>query len=568
MKLENMRIGARLGAGFGIVLLLLAAAIGLGLRNMDTIEEALLDVTQKHNVKLAAAESMSKAQMSAILATANVVLLTDEGEMAAEDRKVLAARADYDAASKSLHEMVVLPEGLAILARIDAAAAATRPLTDKTRRLGLQNRLPEATAALVKEVGPASARWQSAIREMIVHQEANTKRADEVAAEAYASARFALATLGALAVALGGLVAWLATRSITGPLRMAVGVAQRVAAGDLRSEIHTSAKDETGDLLRALAAMSASLRDIVGKVRAGTETIATASTQIASGNLDLSSRTEQQAGSLEETASSMEELAATVKNNADNARQADALAASASEVAVKGGAVVAQVVDTMASIHVSSSKIVDIIAVIDGIAFQTNILALNAAVEAARAGEQGRGFAVVASEVRNLAQRSAGAAKEIKLLIDDSVAKVAQGSALVGSAGTTMEEVVASVRRVTDIMGEISAAGKEQELGIGQVNQAIIEMDGATQQNAALVEQAAAAAQSLQDQAAELSAIVGVFQLAEQGHIEKASQVRAPARAAPVPKARTIRPALAKPKLPLTSVAASKDLSAEHWEEF
>ena len=565
MKIANMRIGARLGLGFGIVLLLMVASIGFGLRSMDLIEDRLLDVTHNHNVKLAAVESMSKAQLSVSLAAANVILLTDPAEMAAEDRRLMAARGEYDAASRRLRELVTLSEGKAILGRIDAAAAATRPLTDKARTLGMDNELTEATAVMMKQVAPASARWQAALREMIAHQQANIKSADEAAAVAYDNTRAMLVALGVVAVALGGLIAWLATRSITKPIQRAVRIAQTVASGDLRSEIESDAKDETGDLLRALAAMNASLRDIVGRVRLGAETIATGSMQIASGNLDLSSRTEQQAGSLEETASSMEELAATVKNNADNARQADSLASSASEVAVKGGAVVAQVVETMGSIHESSRKIVDIIAVIDGIAFQTNILALNAAVEAARAGEQGRGFAVVAAEVRNLAQRSAGAAKEIELLIDDSVAKVAAGSALVGSAGETMGEVVASVRRVTDIMGEISAAGKEQELGIGQINQAIIEMDSVTQQNAALVEEASAAAESLQDQAAALALTVGVFKLAD-GDVGEARGRNAPQTRREPAKQAANRPFKAKAKLTLGPAQGSR--SAEEWEEF
>jgi methyl-accepting chemotaxis protein len=265
--------------------------------------------------------------------------------------------------------------------------------------------------------------------------------------------------------------------------------------------------------MQALKDMNGSLQKIVGEVRMGTDTIATASSQIAAGNLDLSSRTEQQASSLEETASSMEELTSTVKQNGDNARQANQLAVSASDVAIKGGAVVAQVVDTMGSINESARKIVDIIGVIDGIAFQTNILALNAAVEAARAGEQGRGFAVVASEVRNLAQRSAAAAKDIKTLIGDSVEKVDAGSKLVNQAGATMSEIVASVKRVTDIMGEITAAGREQEAGISQINQAITEMDTVTQQNAALVEEAAAAAESLREQAGNLAEVASVFKL-------------------------------------------------------
>src|SRR5476649_345214 len=282
-------------------------------------------------------------------------------------------------------------------------------------------------------------------------------------------------------------------------------------------------------MLQAVHDMSTNLVTIVGDVRLGTDNIATASCQIAAGNLDLSSRTEQQASSLEETASSMEQLTSTVKQNADNARQANVLAASASAVAVRGGAVVSDVVRTMASIDASSKKIVDIIGVIDGIAFQTNILALNAAVEAARAGEQGRGFAVVASEVRNLAQRSAGAAKEIKALIDDSVGKVADGTRLVGQAGSTMSEVVDSIRRVTDIMAEISSASSEQTHGIEQINEAIAQMDHVTQQNAALVEQAAAAAEAMQEQAAKLALAVCIFKLDETGQ-RPAPRLSAPRR--------------------------------------
>jgi len=322
------------------------------------------------------------------------------------------------------------------------------------------------------------------------------------------SVMIALATIAG--VAGMGLIL---VRKLIRSLSEAVKIAQAVAAGDLTSRIDVNTTDETGQLLQALKDMSGNLQHIVDQVRVGTDTVATASSQIASGNLDLSSRTEQQASSLEETAASMEELTSTVKQNADNARQANQLAESASDVALKGGAVVSQVVDTMSAINTSSRKIVDIIGVIDGIAFQTNILALNAAVEAARAGEQGRGFAVVASEVRNLAQRSAAAAKEIKELIGDSVDKVDVGAKLVDQAGATMQEIVASIKRVTDVMSEITAASQEQSAGIEQVNQAISQMDQVTQQNAALVEEAAAAAASLQSQAENLSQVVSVFKL-------------------------------------------------------
>jgi methyl-accepting chemotaxis protein-1 (serine sensor receptor) len=322
------------------------------------------------------------------------------------------------------------------------------------------------------------------------------------------------------AICLAGLViglifaavlGWLLIRAIVRPLEEAVKIADAVAKGDLTQRIEVRSQDETGRLMGALRDMNSSLVAIVSRVRSGTDTMAIASNEIAAGNLDLSSRTEQQAASLEETASSMEELTSTVRQNADNARQANALAGSASEVAGKGGAVVAQVVETMEAINTSAGKIVEIIAVIDGIAFQTNILALNAAVEAARAGEQGRGFAVVAGEVRNLAHRSAAAAKEIKSLIDDSVGKVRYGTTLVNRAGQTMEEIVESVSRVTNIMSEISAASQEQNAGIEQVNVAIVQMDQTTQQNAALVEEASAAAQSLQHEAATLARTVGTF---------------------------------------------------------
>jgi len=302
-------------------------------------------------------------------------------------------------------------------------------------------------------------------------------------------------------------------RSIVKPLGEAVTIARNVAQGDLSGDIRSDARNEFGQLLQALGEMNTSLARIVGQVRSDADTIATASAEIGAATLDLSGRTEQQASTLEETSASVEELSSTVKQNADNAQQANALAASASAIAVKGGATVSGVVDTMGAIQASARKIVDIIGVIDGIAFQTNILALNAAVEAARAGEQGRGFAVVASEVRILAQRSATAAKEIKALIHDSVEKVDSGSQLVDQAGTTMQEVVDSIRRVADIMSEITVASQEQSMGIEQIHQAVSQMDQVTQQNAAMVEEAAGASRSLQDQAADLARLVSVFRL-------------------------------------------------------
>ncbi|MBZ2206239.1 HAMP domain-containing protein [Massilia sp. R798] len=360
---------------------------------------------------------------------------------------------------------------------------------------------------------PQQAKYFAQIDQFIAYQDAVMAKAGAEAAKASQRTQTLILILAGVAAAISIGIAVITTRGITGPLSYAVKVARRVAEGDLTSVIKVNSRDEMGQMLDALNHMNASLIKIVGDVRLGTESISSASGQIASGNLDLSSRTEQQAASLGQTSGAMRALTDTVQQNADNARQANQLAANASEVAVRGGKVVSSVVVTMGSITDSSKKIVDIISVIDGIAFQTNILALNAAVEAARAGEQGRGFAVVASEVRNLAQRSAAAAKEIKTLIGDSVGKVREGSMLVEQAGATMQEVVASVRQVTDIMAEITAASQEQSSGIAEVKQTILEMDETTQQNAALVEEAAAAAASMQDQAANLARVVGIFKV-------------------------------------------------------
>jgi methyl-accepting chemotaxis protein len=542
MKISNLKIGIRLGLGFGLVLVLMIALALIGISRMAKIEQSLDGIVNENNVMTKSAFEMRQSVLSIGLATRNLALMTDEKQKERESDRIFDDRDEYASYVENLERLMTSEKGKEVLAKIAAAKGATDPLTDKVIDLLNEDKQEEAVKVLVNEVWPNQRKWLGAMDELVRMLDKMADTAVEEARASYKSALILTWALGGAALVIGLGAAWLVTRSITRPLNEAVGVARRVAQGDLTGDVQVKSKDEAGQLMQALKEMNDSLVNIVAQVRSGTETMTTASIEIASGNLDLSSRTEQQASSLQETASSMEELTSTVKANADNAKQANVLAQSASEVAVKGGDVVEQVVDTMHSINESAKKISDIISVIDGIAFQTNILALNAAVEAARAGEQGRGFAVVAAEVRNLAQRSAGAAKEIKVLIEDSVHKVGVGSKLVDQAGATMHEVVASVKRVTDIMDEISSASNEQTAGIEQINQAITQMDEVTQQNAALVEQSAAAAEAMQEQAANLAQVVNVFKL-EQFADEFETEEAPEPTAAPVPvETKTVAP--------------------------
>ncbi|AQR66933.1 methyl-accepting chemotaxis protein [Janthinobacterium sp. LM6] len=570
MSLTQFKIGTRLGIGFAVVLGLLVAVLLVGLYSMGQLSARTHDIVADKNVKMAAANTMSDNVRNITLAITSIVVAPTEALVQAELAKIGEARKKYGAAKETLQKKISTDKETALMAELDAALKSGAPLNNKVIELRNAGQTEEAIAFLTQQAAPSLKIVLGALDSLVAYEAQQAAQAATDAETLSTSARASMIALGSVAVLLGAFVAWIITRSITQPINAAVSVAETVASGDLSSHIVVNSSDETGRLLGALKAMNTSLLGVVAQVRHGTEAISTASSEIAAGNLDLSSRTEEQASSLEETASAMEELTSTVKQNADNARQANQLAKSASEVAVRGGSIVSQVVDTMGTINASSRKIVDIIGVIDGIAFQTNILALNAAVEAARAGEQGRGFAVVATEVRNLAHRSASAAKEIKELIAASVANVDTGSRLVNEAGQTMGDIVDSIVRVTDIMGEITSATHEQTIGIEQINMAIAQMDEVTQQNAALVEEAAAASQSMQEQAGELAHVVGFFKTGN--HAASAPKLT-PVRAAAAPAAAKIAPPAARPAPARKAIAAAParrgNAGAEsEWEEF
>ncbi|WP_025916508.1 methyl-accepting chemotaxis protein [Herminiimonas sp. CN] len=567
MHFKNMKIGQRLALSFGGVIALLVVLSMLSWNRVESLKnDIVLTADNRYPMTVLANQIIHEINAQA-RHMRNALLMTDpelvRKELAGVNDSGKAAGLAFD----KLDTMVTLEKSREFIKTLTGFRQQYLLLKTHFIELASAGKRDEAAAFLLAEVRPMETKYAAELEAFLHFQDSLMAQAGKQSIRQAESAELWIFVLTLSAGIISVLAAILTTRSITHPLSEALRVAQTVAAGDLTSRIEVTSTNETGALMQAMQDMNANLVKTVGQVRSGTDTIATASGQIAAGNMDLSSRTEAQASSLEETAASMEELTSTVRQNADNARQANQLAASASDVAAKGGAVVAQVVDTMHDINASSGKINDIIGVIDGIAFQTNILALNAAVEAARAGEQGRGFAVVATEVRNLAQRSASAAKEIKALIGDSVSKVDAGSKLVGQAGATMDEIVASVRRVADIMSEITAASHEQSQGIAQVNQAVSQMDDATQQNAALVEQAAAASQSLQDQATQLAQVVSVFKLADLPAAGPARTIRQTAALAAGRPAATRR---ANPPAKSDAVALAKPAADtdDDWEEF
>jgi methyl-accepting chemotaxis protein len=550
MNFAHMKISTRLILGFGMLALLIALMGAISAMKITVVGDLLDKLVNDRIPKVVSLYEVQGEINKVASATRNMVILSDAAEIKKEEALIADSRKKISTHFDKLSADIRSDEGRGGLSQVTEARAKYVEQLDKFLGLVAAGNIDDAKAMLMGEMRTVQTGYLAALDGMIHVQDAHMDAAAIDARAAVASSKMIMGVAVAIALALAVMGALWIIRAITQPLQQAVQISRAVAAGDLSLQFEAQGNNETGQLLLALKDMQASLVKVVANVRQGSEGVSTASSEIAQGNHDLSARTEAQASALEQTAASMEELSATVKQNADSARQANQLAMSASKVAVQGGEVVAQVVDTMKGINDASRKISDIISVIDGIAFQTNILALNAAVEAARAGEQGRGFAVVASEVRSLAGRSADAAKEIKSLINASVERVERGTAQVDQAGSTMTEVVGSIRRVTDLMGEISAASNEQSAGVSQVGEAVTQMDQVTQQNAALVEEMAAAASSLKSQAQDLVQVVAVFNLGD-NHAQVA-RARQPSPTRTQPAA-----SLAYKKAPVTKSLAS-----------
>jgi methyl-accepting chemotaxis protein len=579
MSFASIRITTRLALGFGLVLALIAAIVALAALTQREVGALSDQLTNVDYPKTRLVNRMLAANLENAKSVMELVVATEPAEVTAIQAAIEANRKSNATTMEELDKLLARPEAKTLYEALKQARARYIASRNKVMDLVVKDKNRDQAVALwTSDARLKLDVYSTSIRSLLEFQETLIHEDNRAIEQALSRNRQLNLVGGALALLFGVSFAWWIARSITRPLRAAVDLAEAVAAGDLTRRIETAGRDEVGHLLAALARMNDRLAGVIGRIREATDAVGTASREIAAGNADLSQRPEEQASSLEETASSMEELTSTVRQNADNARQANQLATSASAVASKGGVVVGEVVGTMHSIADSSRKIADIISVIDGIAFQTNILALNAAVEAARAGEQGRGFAVVASEVRSLAQRSAAAAKEIKELITDSATKVDSGSKLVEDAGQTMAEVVASVKRVTDIMAEITAASMEQSTGIAQVNEAIVQMDQVTQQNAALVEESAAAAESMEEQARQLAQAVSVFKLAGSAAADPAQvaieRAQAAARAKPAPATQRVGAvapapkAAPKPALAPKLAAKAKAEADDEWAEF
>jgi methyl-accepting chemotaxis protein len=573
--LNNLKIGSRLSLAFGAVLLLTVLVGLIAINRIGAVNDATKEIATNWLVSIRSLGEYQATINTMRRSEARATLSSNPKDWAEQEKRMVTLREKAASALKVYADLIVNDEERKIYQEITSAEKNYYALVDDLfKHFRGSDPVNASRAHYSVETFQA---FNALLKVVDKDIEFQSKGSDEDYAASQAAYRQTVVVVSVMlvaAVAIGALLALTITRSITVPIGEAVNLAETVAAGDLSTEVRVNRSDEVGQLLGALAKMNENLSRVVGTVREGSESVSTASAEIAQGNNDLSARTESQASALEETAASMEELSSTVKQNADNARQANQLAQSASAVAVQGGEVVGQVVDTMRGISESSKKIADIINVIDGIAFQTNILALNAAVEAARAGEQGRGFAVVAGEVRNLAGRSAEAAKEIKALITDSVTRVDEGTQLVDRAGATMQEIVSSIKRVNDIMGEISAASNEQSQGVAQIGEAVTQMDQATQQNAALVEEMAAAASSLRGQAQELVQTVSVFKISGGGgHSSAPAAKQATQRptASTAPAISRAAPPRAKPAAtPAKPVAVSSSSAGADgdWESF
>ncbi|MDT8990301.1 methyl-accepting chemotaxis protein [Curvibacter sp. APW13] len=514
MRLDDLRISTRLIAGFAVLGLLIAAMVAAVLVQVSAMKSSASDMADVRIPRLLVGNAIKEDVQTIASSVRNMILMSDSMRIMAEGEAIKKLQTRIDSRYGELERLLAADSAAtAALQTVQSARKAFEPLQRETAELAAAGQTFEAKDMLIDKMHPAQLQYFAAMDALLQQQQQQLTEATQANEAAASAVRGMLLSTTLIVLGVGALLAFWIIRSISVPLRQAVGVARNVAAGNLREPIAASGNNEVGQLLQALAEMQGGLARVVTEVRTGSQHVSEASAEIAQGNMDLSSRTEAQAGALEETNAAMQELRDAVVHNADNAQAANTLAHQASEVAQRGGAVVGEVVDTMRGINDSSRKIADIISVIDGIAFQTNILALNAAVEAARAGEQGRGFAVVASEVRALAGRSAEAAREIKTLISASVERVETGSALVDRAGETMQEVVTAIERVTRLMGEISGASAEQRSGVAQIGEAITQMDQVTQQNAALVEQIAAAASGLRNQAHDLVQAVAVFQV-------------------------------------------------------
>jgi len=588
MNISNIKIANLLRLGFGVLAFLIVLTGALSFMKATGAEQSFSTVVDNRYPKIKSLDTVSSRVKDSTRLQRDLLLLSDADDIKKAADAIATLQKDNSDLLAKLDPTFKSEKGRALLKALNDVRAQYLPVSQKFMAHATSGQQELAKILLMTELAPLEQKYFAAVNDMVKFQEDQMQIAKEDASSSIGQIRSTVAVSSGLALLVATVAALWITKIVTQPINEAVEVARAVAAGDLSYAFSAHGNNETGLLLRSLKEMQTALVRVVSNVRHGSDAVATASAEIAQGNQDLSSRTESQASALEQTAASMEQLGSQVKNNADNARQANQLAMNASTVAVQGGEVVGQVVQTMQGINESSRKIADIISVIDGIAFQTNILALNAAVEAARAGEQGRGFAVVASEVRALAGRSAEAAKEIKTLIGASVERVEQGAVLVDKAGATMTEVVNSIRRVTDIMGEISSASTEQSAGVAQVGEAVSQMDQATQQNAALVEEMAAAASSLKSQASDLVQAVAVFKLGaadafqpmpskvgvrsphSQGKpfqgTERRGEVKPPPpKAKPAPKPAPVKEQAPAPKLTAKATPAGGD---DDWETF